>query len=351
MGIFILYLKMIKPLTSLRFVFAFMVYLHHLQLKSGNATVQMIYDFYFYEGHIGVSFFYILSGFILSYTYFIRFQEGKVSKKKFWVARFARVYPLHLVTLLIACIIALPHSWKIAFAQIAANLTLSQSFFPFPKIYFSLNGPSWSISDEAFFYLMFPFLILIKNVKVLIGLLFGLVILIVSYQVHIHQVVTFETFPYWFIKIFPFTRIADFIIGILLHRMFLLKKVESNLLEMGSVCLIILFFTFHSSVPIQYRLSSYYWLPMAFLVYAFSFQAGFLSKAISGSFFVLLGKISFAFYLIHQLVIRVYDSYNLNGNLLKTGCTLSASFLLAFILHKAVEEPMNKWLKNKLTNT
>ena len=53
---------MIKPLTSLRFVFALMIFMHHYSIKKGSSEVL------FPEGFLGVTFFFILSGFILSYT-------------------------------------------------------------------------------------------------------------------------------------------------------------------------------------------------------------------------------------------------------------------------------------------
>lgn len=62
---------MIKPLTSLRFIFAFMVFASHLGFlnKSESNVLHWVYDSVFHEGYIGVSFFFILSGFILAYNY------------------------------------------------------------------------------------------------------------------------------------------------------------------------------------------------------------------------------------------------------------------------------------------
>ena len=62
---------MIYPLTSLRFFFALIVFLSHYSRK-GEAI--------FAEGDIGVEFFYILSGFIISYTYKNKFADGKIKK-------------------------------------------------------------------------------------------------------------------------------------------------------------------------------------------------------------------------------------------------------------------------------
>ena len=81
---------MINSLTSLRFIFAMMVF---------GAYCYVIDDFYnahfFKEGFAGVSFFFVLSGFIISYNYQYKLQEHKIDKRTFWAARIARIYPLH----------------------------------------------------------------------------------------------------------------------------------------------------------------------------------------------------------------------------------------------------------------
>lgn len=57
---------------------------------------------FFKEGFVGVSFFFVLSGFIIAYNYQKKLSESKMTKRSFWVARIARIYPLHVLTLLIA---------------------------------------------------------------------------------------------------------------------------------------------------------------------------------------------------------------------------------------------------------
>lgn len=64
-------------------------------------VVDSTFSTHFYkEGFVGVSFFFILSGFIIAYNYQQKLVERKVSKRQFWVARIARIYPLHIATLL-----------------------------------------------------------------------------------------------------------------------------------------------------------------------------------------------------------------------------------------------------------
>jgi peptidoglycan/LPS O-acetylase OafA/YrhL len=109
----------------------------------------------------GVSFFFVLSGFILTYVY--PSLSGGHRIRDFYVARIARIWPAHFVAFLLLLWL-IPsagwvwrgeHCWQIG----AANLFLVHGWIPAPRYYFSVNSVSWSMSTEAFFYLAFPFLI------------------------------------------------------------------------------------------------------------------------------------------------------------------------------------------------
>ena len=222
---------MIKPLTSLRFLFAFMIFVHHMTFlaKSKSATLRWIHESILKEGFIGVSFFFILSGFILAYNYRDSMLNQKISKSNFYVARIARIYPLHLLTLLIAVPITIKNAdfqLSLWFKQLFFNSTLTQSFVPMKKIYFSFNSPSWSISNELFFYLLFPFLlVLISKLKILKyskGLLTPFLLLLPILMLVFPPIYYKDLF-----YINPFFRVFDFIIGILLFELYLnIKKSE-----------------------------------------------------------------------------------------------------------------------------
>ena len=107
----------------------------------------------------GVSFFFVLSGFILTYVY--PSLSGGHRIRDFYVARIARIWPAHFVTFLLLLWL-IPSGgwvWNGAWQIVAANLFLVHGWIPTACYYFFFNGPSWSIWTEAFFYLAFPFLI------------------------------------------------------------------------------------------------------------------------------------------------------------------------------------------------
>ena len=108
-------------------------------------------------GYVGVSFFFVLSGFILVYTYAGR----NIVLRDFWQTRFARIYPAYLFALLLTSPFWIIGALKMhvpffAFGERHFALTsalvvlLLQSWVPGAAL--SWNSVSWSLSVEAFFY-------------------------------------------------------------------------------------------------------------------------------------------------------------------------------------------------------
>lgn len=240
---------MIKPLTSLRFLFALMVFLHHLSfLKLHGEGYNAFYKLFCAEGYIGVNFFFMLSGFILAYVYQDKIIDKSVSPSKFWIYRFARIYPLHLLTL----IIALPITYKLFLSglgtwvlQFASNLFLLHSLIPHSDYYFSFNSVSWSISAEMVFYLLFPFTIptLAKIAKSKLSSTICLalfVIIVLGLTLLIDRAYYHELF-----YINPLFRFLDFTIGIILFnfvRKLEISNVKATLFEFASILLLTAFF-------------------------------------------------------------------------------------------------------------
>ena len=111
----------------------------------------------FYSGYafnhfaIGVEFFFVLSGFVLRLTYGAL---NPLNAGTFYVRRIARIYPLHLLTFFVWCVLFYStwgNSGQKKFDSGVANLLLLQSFFAGFLYNLGFNAVSWSISDEAFF--------------------------------------------------------------------------------------------------------------------------------------------------------------------------------------------------------
>jgi peptidoglycan/LPS O-acetylase OafA/YrhL len=141
----------LPSLTGLRFVAALMVFGFH---SAGYGVTTTPWWHLPQFGFLGVGFFFVLSGVVLTWST----RPGQ-SATSFWRRRFARVYPSHAVTALIAIAAYLwfmpPH--KSLWAGVLALLLL-QAWPPVPAVNSAANGVSWSLSCEAFFYACFPWL-------------------------------------------------------------------------------------------------------------------------------------------------------------------------------------------------
>ncbi len=160
----------LRALTGLRFFVAAHVVLYHFAGAAlPDATPALVRNF-IGHGYVGVSFFYLLSGFILTYSYAERSGDGvrlRGTSRRFFARRLARIYPLYLLAWLLAAPFVIAHrfgggdSILTALAKLGASalvsLSLAQAWLPGANTWW--NPPGWSISVEAFFYLAFPWLL------------------------------------------------------------------------------------------------------------------------------------------------------------------------------------------------
>jgi peptidoglycan/LPS O-acetylase OafA/YrhL len=153
----------IRPLAGARFVAAVLIVAFHY-ITVATPWLDAIYR----SGYLGVCFFFVLSGFVLAYNYASDPAE-KVGARAFWVARFARIYPLFLLALILDLPFFL-RQLRLELPQIGGtltsdaaviaffNLTLTQTFALIRPVVGLFNTPGWAVSVEAFLYLLFPFL-------------------------------------------------------------------------------------------------------------------------------------------------------------------------------------------------
>ena len=147
----------IKPLTAMRFFAALWVVAFHYTPSLGLGTPALVA-----KGYLGVELFFVLSGFILSHVYMAAHGEGRFNYAQVLWARLARIYPVHIATLLgLAALIGAASlagvnagEQVVVWASVPAHLTLTQAWGLAPQG--GWNHPSWSISAEWFAYLAFP---------------------------------------------------------------------------------------------------------------------------------------------------------------------------------------------------
>ncbi|MDH1602244.1 acyltransferase [Empedobacter sp. GD03739] len=348
---------MLNSLTSLRFFFAFVVFLSHLTfVKTDLAWYNYLKNNVFFEGYLGVGFFFILSGFVIALNY-----EKKVidnpnfDKKKFYIARIARIYPLHVLTFCVMLPFVIINVWQGYFHwDIAgANLFLLQSYIPVKDFYFSINNVSWSISTELFFYLMFPFYVIwLHKFPKLKYILLLIIPIIIFAEPYFRTNMKLEKAIFY---INPIVRSFDFILGIITCQIY--KKIKDTpinfsrgtLIEIAAITVLAIFFYFHNDVARAFRYGIYYWIPMVGIVLIFALQKGFFSKILQHKILVYLGEISFAFYMIHMIVIKYGNQYLPKINdFQKIGIYFVIALILSALTFEYFEKPVAKWIKSKV---
>jgi peptidoglycan/LPS O-acetylase OafA/YrhL len=111
-------------------------------------------------GYVSVSFFILLSGFVLAYNYAGRARAGELDKRRFWEARFTRLYPIYFLSLLLSWRMVPveygAHTQRMFWTGMALTPLLLQGWIP--TIATFLNTPAWTMSAESAYYLVFPWL-------------------------------------------------------------------------------------------------------------------------------------------------------------------------------------------------
>lgn len=149
--------RRLDALTSLRFVAALMVVSAH---GAGVFGVAIDRPMQFVLAG-GLSFFFVLSGFVLAWNYPRLDRPGAVAD--FLVLRLSRLWPLHAAGLVVFLLVVPRHGWVAGGIDpvVAAvlNVTLMQAWVPIPGYASAFNGPTWTLSVDLFLYLLFPFLL------------------------------------------------------------------------------------------------------------------------------------------------------------------------------------------------
>jgi peptidoglycan/LPS O-acetylase OafA/YrhL len=338
----------LDSLTGLRFVAAFLVFGFHTQVAqlADTGVPGAISRLIFTQGSSGVSFFFILSGFVLTWS--VRAND---TARRFWQRRFAKVYPNHFVTMLVAIGFALVTGVGLSAAVIIPNALLVQAWFPDPTIYFGLNTVSWSLACEAFFYALFPLLYLaVKRIPVpwLWAYAIGAMAAIWAVPVIVAMIPGAD--HYWAIWLFPVARTPEFVAGMVLARVVREGQWPRWLGLWVTTALAVVVYLPSQWYADDIKHVAAPAIPFALLIAAVAAAdvAGTPSPWRSRRA-VWLGEISFAFYMVHHLVLRLVVRYtgSHHNAWVETAIVLLAlalSVLAAWALFRLVETPCLRWL-------
>ena len=146
---------LIRPLTSARFFAAAAVVVYHSGATwlAGHPGAPMVVQSILLNGYLGVTFFFVLSGFILQLTYRGGI-AGAAAWRRYGIARFARIYPVYLLAL-----VAMAPFVRFRGLRDLPQFVLLQWWPPIQIAHWSnWNMPAWTLSVECFFYCCFPLL-------------------------------------------------------------------------------------------------------------------------------------------------------------------------------------------------
>jgi len=139
----------IEQLTFTRFLAAISIVIFHF----GQGVFPFNHSFIFSKANIGVSYFFILSGFVMIVAYGDR---NEVNVFEYLKSRIARIYPNYIFAILLMGVYFIFANTNIDDLGLLLNLFMIQAWIPDKAL--SFNAPGWSLSIEFFFYLLFPWL-------------------------------------------------------------------------------------------------------------------------------------------------------------------------------------------------
>jgi peptidoglycan/LPS O-acetylase OafA/YrhL len=333
----------------LRFVAALLVFANHVGdvafpgRDDGAAT-------WFAVGRVGVSFFFILSGFVLTWS-----GAADVGRGTYVWRRLARIAPNHLLTWFVAVSAAVVVGASLSTRGAVLSLPLLQAWVPSSAVHFSVNPVAWSLSCELFFYATFPFMLpSLRRLgpagrRLAVG---AAVTATVAVPVIASRTLSAETAS-WAVYILPLTRSFEFVLGVLLAlelRAGRMPRVRVT----PAVVLVVVAVAAATALPPLYRPAAVTVVPFAMLIVAAA-QRDLVGRGgwMAAPGLVRLGEWSFAFYLVHRVGIAAVDrTIGFAGRPLPVAVALAwvalgVAIALAALLYALVERPAERWLRGR----
>lgn len=342
----------IPQLTFLRFLAAILIVTFHfgsnLPLFRSRIVEPLIS-----EASIGVSFFFFLSGVVLGISYF---QKAKIDLRQYLKKRFARIYPLYLLSFLLALLfIVIYLSAKPKGISIILQ-TLGMHAWS-PGMCLEINFPSWSVSVEIFFYLLLPVLFFIRK-KIGFGMWTILTFLLYFGSAYLHythkQSLPFEDinkaeqfilyFPIWHLNTFVFGLWSAELIRIVKLRFDSIKILGTASFFVGCMLFLAIFYIQNPIKPYVHNglLSPIFML----IIVGLAVDTSWVSKVLSNRYALILGNSSYAIYLLQWPVYLIFTNmlniHNLNQA--QFCWYLAALTIISIVVYRNFETPIRKWL-------
>ncbi|HEX5168460.1 MAG TPA: acyltransferase [Cyclobacteriaceae bacterium] len=316
----------LTTLTPLRGIAALLVVVFHSNLMCAQFIPQG-YTHIVDSGWLWVDFFFVLSGFIMFYVYGKNFKErvDRSGYLKYVGARFARVYPLHLFTLIVCFVTAViivrrADGLDDFFAEMInpGALPASLVFLQGMGVFWAapLNTPSWSLSTEWWMYLIFPFVVPLFSKMNGGGKLFVFALLVAAYlfiMYFIGPIAMAGPFASGhptmdIVADFGFFRCAaGFLLGMVLHEVYKTRTAYSLFRKSG------MFIILFAGVLVAMHFGINDLLIIAFfplIILAAAYNEERVKKILDTSVLQRLGDWSYSIYMVHVPIISIFWVFN-----------------------------------------
>lgn len=344
--------RYIAPLTGLRAIAAYLVFLHHYNPASPGTLAHRVFD----QGYIGVTIFFVLSGFLIYHRYADAYLgQENWSWRSYLQNRFARIYPLYALLLLIMAGITTWRGHPIPLSVLSLNVTLLNGFFDAYK--FSGIAQSWSLTVDVCFYLLAPFLFLLLKRWGPFWLTVGLVgtgVLLWATVGPLAYYGLIGTLPFVFFYTF-FGRGFEFVVGMWLARRWHQNRLPVFPHPMLAGLIILLSGIGWQAILPYFAINSVQSIGSEFTVYSLILPVGIglffvgvitqpsvAGRWLSHPLMLALGRSSYAFYLIHTgIVVRAMPHAGITHN----GLRFILLVIAAYLLYYLIEKPLQRLLR------
>lgn len=289
----------LDSLTGLRTCAAFIVFAHHATAYGG---ADPLWSRLTHAGVNGVSFFFILSGFVLAWS-----AKPGDTMRAFLRRRAARILPLYWVAWVAGAALTIVAGGLAVVPHLLPSLVLLQAWFPDRHVYFAGNSVGWSLSCEMFFYIAFPFLIPLLHRLSNSGLWWTLAssaAFALAFPLLLRPTDP-EGVAYWAVALFPMTRALEFVLGICLA--VLTRRGVRCPVPFWLALTVAAMVLFASNwAPLYLFQSAATLLPYALLIWSAAMADIDGTRTFASQrWAVRLGEWSYAFYLTHVIVLIV----------------------------------------------
>jgi peptidoglycan/LPS O-acetylase OafA/YrhL len=341
-------------LTSLRGIAALIVIFFHAHHHFPSDDPKLL-TWIIYNGFLAVDFFFIMSGFILAYTYskkFTRFTSQDY--RSFMLKRFARIYPLHFFILVLY--ISIPLILYLTGRDIGGGRYDIDAFFA--KLFlidvwwtgyqFTWNIPSWTISSELFAYLLFPFIV-IPFSRIGKPLIIPVALCIPMMLAFLYDHFEYGSIGEGIGDLGVIRGLLEFSLGMSVYYIVIKYQLTNTVVARSAVIVSVLLFYLCVTFDVQ----DFIYVPICFSMFLYGLLGykGLLHKFLENRAMVYLGDISYSVYLSHFFILDIMTKAFLKndeiaGPVWMTSYVLVTLFFSALSYH-FVEMSSRRWIVKK----